>query len=67
MVYRTDAGAVEGAVGEGESVSLGVEQTKGEAHKREFTNKMFLHSDFWHRWVLPWHHYFYEYKTCVAN
>ena len=28
------------------SASWGGAQTKGEVHKREFTNKMFLHSDF---------------------
>ena len=37
---------VEGMVGEGKSVSWGGAQTKGEAHKRKLTNKMFLHSDF---------------------
>ena len=45
IVYRIHAGAVEGVVGEGESVSWGGARTKGEVHKRELTNKMFLHSD----------------------
>ena len=40
-IYR----GVEGVVGEGKSASWGGAQTKGEAHKRELTNKMFLHSD----------------------
>ena len=33
-------------VGEGKSVSWGGALTKAEVHKRELTNKMFLHSDF---------------------
>ena len=37
---------VEGVVGEVKSVSWGGARTKGEVHKRELTNKMFLHSDF---------------------
>ena len=37
---------VEGMVGEVKSVSWGGAQTKGEVHKRELINKMFLHSDF---------------------
>ena len=41
MVYR----GVEGLVGELKSVSWGGARTKGEVHKRELTNKMFLHSD----------------------
>ena len=45
IVYRAHAGAVEGMVGEGESVICGCALTKGEAHKREITNKMLLHSD----------------------
>ena len=45
IVYSAHAGAVEGAVGEGESVSWGGAQAKGEMHKCELTNKMFLHSD----------------------
>ena len=36
---------VEGVVGEGESVSWGGVQTKGEVHKREVTKNMFLRSD----------------------
>ena len=36
---------VEGVVGEVERVSQGGAQTKGEAHKRKLTNKMFLYSD----------------------
>ena len=36
---------VEGVVGEVKSVSWGGAQTKGEVHKRELTNKIFLHSD----------------------
>ena len=46
IVYRAHAGDVEGAVGEGESVSWGGARTKVEVHKRKLTNKMFLHSDF---------------------
>ena len=45
IVYRSHAGAVERAVGEGESVSWGGAQTKGEVHKRKLANKMFLQSD----------------------
>ena len=36
---------VEGVVVEVKSVSWVGAQTKGELHKREITNKMFLHSD----------------------
>ena len=36
---------VEGVVDEVKSVSWGGAQTKGEVHKRELTNKTFLHSD----------------------
>ena len=45
IVYCAHAGAVEGVVGEGESVSWGGARTKGEVHKRELTKTMFLHSD----------------------
>ena len=45
IVYHTHAGAVEGVVIEGESVSWVGARTKGEAHKRKLTNKMFFHSD----------------------
>ena len=45
IVYRAHAGAFEGVVGEGKSVSWGVAQTKGEVHKRKLANKMLLHSD----------------------
>ena len=45
IVYCAHAGAVEGAVGEGKSVSWGGARTKGEVHKRKLTNKIFLHSD----------------------
>ena len=55
IFYRTNGAAVEGladrnghrrkVVGEGESVSWGGARTKGEVHKRELTNNMFLHSD----------------------
>ena len=44
--YIGDAGAVEGVIGEGKSVSWGGAWTKGEVHKRKLTKKMFLHSDF---------------------
>ena len=44
IVYRAHAGSVEGAVGEGESVSWGGAQTKGELHTRTLANQMFLHS-----------------------
>ena len=36
---------VEGVVGEVKSVSWGGARTKGEVHKRELTNKMFMQSD----------------------
>ena len=42
---RAHAGAVEGVLGEGESVSWVGAQNKGGVHKRELTKKMFLHSD----------------------
>ena len=45
IVYRTHDGAVEGVVGEGESVSWVFARTKGEVNKRIITNKMFFHSD----------------------
>ena len=45
IVYSAHAGAVEGVVGEGGSVSWGGAQTKGEVHERELTKNMFLHSD----------------------
>ena len=60
IVYYAHAGDVEGVLGEGESVSWGGEQTKGEVHKRKLTKNMLLHSDFWHHWVLPYHHCFYD-------
>ena len=43
-IPRTCRG-VEGVVGEVKSVSWGGARTKGEVHKRELTNRMFLHSD----------------------
>ena len=46
IVYRAHARAVEGVLGKGKSVSLGSAQNKGEVHKSELTNKMFLQSDF---------------------
>ena len=46
IFYRAHAGDVGGVVGEGEIVSWGVVQTKGEVHKPELTNKKFLHSDY---------------------
>ena len=36
---------VEGVVGEVKSVSWGSARTKGEVHKSELTNNIFLHSD----------------------
>ena len=45
MVYIAHAGAIEGVLGEGGSISWGVTRKKGEVHKRELTKKMFLHSD----------------------
>ena len=45
IVFCAHAGAIEGVVGEGGSVSWGGTRTKGEVHKRKLTNKMFLHSD----------------------
>ena len=44
FIPRTCRG-VEGVVGEVTSVGWGGAQTKGEVHKRELTNTMFLHSD----------------------
>ena len=38
-------GIIQKVVDEGTSVSWGGAQTKVEVHKRELTNKMFLHSD----------------------
>ena len=43
------ARAIEGVVGEGESVNWGGAQTKGKVHKCKLTNKMFLKSDFLHK------------------
>ena len=45
IVYHTHARVVEGVVGEGESVSWGGAQTKGEVQKCELTKNIFLHSD----------------------
>ena len=45
IVYRAHAGAFEGVVGEGKSVSWGVAQTKGEVRKCKLTKMIFLHSD----------------------
>ena len=45
IFYQAYDGAVEGFLGEGESVSWGVAQTKCDVHKREITKKIFLHSD----------------------
>ena len=45
IVYSVHAGALKGVVVEGESVSWGGAQTKGEVHKHELAKKMFLHSD----------------------
>ena len=55
IVYRANGDAVEGIadrnghrrkeVGEGESVSWGGAQTKGEGRKFELTKQMFFHSD----------------------
>ena len=45
IFYRAHARAVEGVVVEGESGSWVGVQTKGGVHKRELTNKMFLHRD----------------------
>ena len=45
IVYRAHVVAIGGVVGEGKSVSWGRAWTKGEVHKSELTNKMFLHSD----------------------
>ena len=46
IFYRIHAGAVEGVVGEGKSVSWVGALTKGEVHKFELTKNIFLHSDF---------------------
>ena len=45
IVYRSHDRAIEGVVGEGESVSWGGAQTKVEVHKRKLANNMFLRSD----------------------
>ena len=45
IFYHTHAGAIEGVVGEGKSVSWGGIWTKVEVHKRKLTKNMFLHSD----------------------
>ena len=45
IVYRAHARAVEGMVGEGESVSLGGARFKGKGRECELTKKMFFHSD----------------------
>ena len=45
IFYSAHYGAIEGAVGEGKSVSQGGAQTKGKVHKRELSNKMFLYSN----------------------
>ena len=45
IFYHAHVRAVEGVVGEGESVSWGGARTKGEVHKRKPTENMFLHSD----------------------
>ena len=44
IVYRAHAGAVEGMVCEGKSVSLGGAQTKVDLHKCKLTKNMLLHS-----------------------
>ena len=44
VVYSAHARDVEGVLGEGESVSLGGELTKGKVHKRKLTKNMFLHN-----------------------
>ena len=46
IVYRGHAKAIEGAVGEGESVSWRVAKIKSWLHESELTKTMFLHSDF---------------------
>ena len=45
IVYRAHAGAIEGVVAEGKSVSCVGAQTKGELQKRELTKNMFLQYD----------------------
>ena len=54
-------------VGEVKSVSWGGAQTKGEAHKSELTNKMFLHSDLLTSLTSSLKPLFYDKKTRVAN
>ena len=46
IIYCTHKWAVEGVVGEWNSVSWGGAQTKGDVHKRKLTNRMLLHSNF---------------------
>ena len=46
IFYRAHAGAVEGVLGEGKSVSWVGARNKGEVHKRKLTNNMFLQNDF---------------------
>ena len=67
IFYCAHDRAVEGTVGEGKSVSWGGEQTKGEVHKRELTNKMFLYSDLLTSLSSSLTPLFYDYKTCVVN
>ena len=45
IVYHTHAGAVEGVLGEGWSVSCRGARTKGEVHNTELINKTLLYSD----------------------
>ena len=45
IFYCVHVGAIEGVLGEGESVSWGGAQTKGEVNKRGLIKNMFLHSD----------------------
>ena len=45
IVYHAHGAAVEGVVGEGESVSWRGARTKGEVRECGITKKMFLHSD----------------------
>ena len=45
IVYCAHGAAVEGVVGEGESVSWGGARTKGEVRECELTKNMFFHSD----------------------
>ena len=67
IVYCAHVGAVEGVVGEGESVSWGGAQTKGKVHNHKLTKNMFLHSDFDITEFSPDITVFYDWKNRFAR